>query len=283
MQIPLFWFLLSLLVALSWREMSSFLGRRIVGSNTPTGSVFTSRGVVGGKDIRRFIPPSFSSLLCNPNKHSSFSSSTRKLEANMSQPFLDAVAGRRSIYPLSNSSPIPDSKIQDIIKQTLTHVPSSFNSQTTRIVLLVKAEHEKLWEITKEVLKGVVPADGWAATEGKLNMFKAAYGTVLFFEARSAIQEMQNKYALYADRFPPWATQSDGMHQFTIWTALEAEGLGANLQHYNPLIDEKVAAQWGIDADWVLNAQLVFGKKEGEAGEKAVSTIEGERFKTFGA
>lgn len=73
------------------------------------------------------------------------------------------------------------------------------------------------------------------------------------------------------------------MHQFAIWTALEAEGLGANLQHYNPLIDEKVAAQWGIDADWVLSAQLVFGKREGEAGPKEVSTIEGERFKVFGA
>lgn len=184
MQIPLFWFLVSLLLALSWREMSSLLGPRLgrlVGSTNAQGSVFTSRGVVGGKDIRGLLS-SFSLLLSNPlsksSKHSFFSTTSNYNKANMSQPFLDAVAARRSIYPLSNSSPISDAKIQDIIKQTITHVPSSFNSQTTRVVLLVKEEHEKLWEIVKEVLKGVVPADGWAATEGKLNMFKAAYGSV---------------------------------------------------------------------------------------------------------
>lgn len=71
------------------------------------------------------------------------------------------------------------------------------------------------------------------------------------------------------------------MHQFTIWTALEAEGLGANLQHYNPLIDQKVAETWGIDSDWVLNAQLVFGTPAGGVGEKAFSPVE-DRFKSFG-
>ena len=30
------------------------------------------------------------------------------------------------------------------------------------------------------------------------------------------------------------------MLQLVVWTALEAEGLGATLQHYNPLIDDEV-------------------------------------------
>lgn len=92
---------------------------------------------------------------------------------------------------------------------------------------------------------------------------------------------MQDRFAAYADKFPIWATQSDAMHQFTIWTALEAEGLGANLQHYNPLIDQKVSEEWGIDKDWELNAQLVFGKPEGKAGEKSFLPVE-DRFKSFG-
>jgi predicted oxidoreductase (fatty acid repression mutant protein) len=71
------------------------------------------------------------------------------------------------------------------------------------------------------------------------------------------------------------------MHQFAIWTALEAEGLGCNLQHYNPLIDAKVAEKWGVDSDWELNAQLVFGKPEGKAGEKQFQSLE-SRVKVFG-
>ena len=71
------------------------------------------------------------------------------------------------------------------------------------------------------------------------------------------------------------------MHQFVVWTALEAEGLGANLQHYNPLIDTKVAAEWDLPDDWVLSAQLVFGKPLGEPKEKTSKPVE-ERFRSFG-
>lgn len=93
---------------------------------------------------------------------------------------------------------------------------------------------------------------------------------------------MQSAFALYADRFPPWAIQSDAMSQFTVWTALEAEGLGANLQHYNPLIDAKVAEEWKVPSDWVLNAQLVFGTPVGGAGDKTFKPIE-DRLKVYGA
>jgi predicted oxidoreductase (fatty acid repression mutant protein) len=49
------------------------------------------------------------------------------------------------------------------------------------------------------------------------------------------------------------------MHQYYLWTALEAEGLGANLQHYNPLPDQKAAELFNIPLEWSLKAQLVFG------------------------
>ena len=47
------------------------------------------------------------------------------------------------------------------------------------------------------------------------------------------------------------------MHQFAAWTALEAEGLGANLQHYSPLPDQKASETWNIPLEWSLKAQLV--------------------------
>ncbi|KAH7416744.1 Nitroreductase-like protein [Cadophora sp. MPI-SDFR-AT-0126] len=198
-----------------------------------------------------------------------------------SKSFLETVKARRTIYALKKESTISDAKIQEIIKEAVLHVPSSFNSQSTRVVLLVKEEHDKLWEIAKETLKAIVPAEQYPATEQRLNGFKAGYGTVLFFESTAVVSGMQEKFALYADKFPLWATQSDAMTQFVIWAALEAEGLGANLQHYNPLIDQKVADTWGIDKDWVLNAQLVFGTPAGAAGEKTFIPVE-ERFKSFG-
>ncbi|KAF7927966.1 hypothetical protein EAE99_005343 [Botrytis elliptica] len=196
--------------------------------------------------------------------------------------FLNLLKARRTIYALSNKSTIPDSKIQEIVEQSILHVPSSFNSQSTRAVLLLKAEHEKLWDITKEVLKGVVPADKFEGTAKKIDGFRAGYGTVLFFDDRKVVSGMQSAFATYADKFPIWASQSDAMTQYAIWVALQAEGLGANLQHYSPLIDSKVASEWNIPADWELNAQLVFGTPVAEAGEKTFKPIE-DRFKVYGA
>jgi predicted oxidoreductase (fatty acid repression mutant protein) len=95
-----------------------------------------------------------------------------------SAPFLEAIKNRRTIYPLKKESPIPDAKIEEIVTEALLHVPSSFNSQSTRMVILLKEEHVKLWDIAKETLKAVVPADQYPSTEQKLSMFQGAYGTV---------------------------------------------------------------------------------------------------------
>lgn len=93
---------------------------------------------------------------------------------------------------------------------------------------------------------------------------------------------MQEKFPSYAAKFPQWATHSDGMAQHITWTALEAEGLGANLQHYNPLIDAGVQKAWNVPEDWELCAQLVFGGRTADPGEKTFTELS-ERFKVYGA
>ncbi len=70
---------------------------------------------------------------------------------------------------------------------------------------------------------------------------------------------MQEQYALYADNFPIWAQQSNGMLQINIWSVLRELGIGANLQHYNPVIDEKVKALFNIPEYYQLIAQMPFG------------------------
>lgn len=53
-----------------------------------------------------------------------------------------------------------------------------------------------------------------------------------------------------------------------MWTALDQAGLGGTLQHYNPLIDLKVAERYLIPNDWQLKGQLVFGKISGPPAHK---------------
>lgn len=98
--------------------------------------------------------------------------------AKMDMSFKDAVVHRRTVYQLTQKSPIDDSKIKQIAEAAVKHVPSSFNSQSTRIVVLLKEEHNKFWGIVESILKGIVPEDSWGHTAQRINGFKSAYGSV---------------------------------------------------------------------------------------------------------
>lgn len=188
---------------------------------------------------------------------------------------------RRSVYALNKDLPIAASEVAQIVEHAIKYTPSSFNSQSTRAVVLFGAEHEKLWGIAINELRKIVPAENFQPTEDKLNMFKAAAGSVLFFEDQKVVKGLQEQFVAYAANFPVWADHADAMTQYAIWTTLAAAGVGANLQHYNPVIDAEVAKTWNIPADWTLRAQLVFGGIAAPAGEKAFNPIE-ERFQVHG-
>lgn len=199
----------------------------------------------------------------------------------MSKDFYKAVADRRTYYGISKESVVSDERIKELIEHTIKHTPSAFNSQSARVVLLLKNHHDKLWDITKEALRKVVPQDQFSSTEDKINSFKNGYGTVLFFEDTSVVQSLQKQFELYKDNFPVWSQQSNGMHQFVLWTSLEIEGFGASLQHYNELIEADVKKEWGIPENWKLIAQMPFGKPTVNPDEKQYQPLE-NRVKVFG-
>lgn len=192
----------------------------------------------------------------------------------MNKNFFEAIKERRSIYAIGKDSPISDERIKEIVEEVVKHVPSAFNSQTTRTVILLGESHDKLWNITMEALRKVVPADNFASTEEKINSFKAGHGTVLFFEDFAIVQGLQKQFELYKDNFPVWATQTSGMMQFAVWTSFATEGLGASLQHYTEVIDNEVRKEFNIPNNWKMLAQMPFGNILAPAGEKTFTPIE---------
>ena len=199
----------------------------------------------------------------------------------MEKSFWNAVKERRSIYALGNEKIVAEDKIEELLTDALLHTPSPFNSQSTRLLLLLNEEHKKLWQITLDELKKRVSPEQFEQTANKINgCFASGYGTVLFFEDKEVVDHLCSSFPSYADRFPFWSHHTNAMHQFVIWTALEAEGLGASLQHYNPLIDDEVRKTWEIPATWQLIAQMPFGNILAAAGEKEFGKIE-DRLKIY--
>ncbi len=199
----------------------------------------------------------------------------------MNSKFFDAVKTRRTRYALSKEPVISDELIQEIVNEAVKHSPSAFNSQSARIVLLLGEQHDRLWDIVKAELKKIMPAEGFGATEEKVNgAFRSGYGTVLFFEDQSVVETLQQKFPLYKDAFPVFSLNSAGMLQYVVWTALAEQGIGASLQHYNPVIDAAVKAEWNLPANWKLSAQMPFGKPIAAPGEKEFLPLE-QRVKVY--
>ena len=188
---------------------------------------------------------------------------------------------RRSVYALGNELPVEPQAIVNMAERVLLHTPSAFNSQSSRLVVLFGAEHQKLWHIAEEKLRAAVGDGDFSGTKQKLDGFRAAAGTVLFYEDKNVTESLQEQFALYADRFPVWAQQTSAMHQYAMWTELRTLNVGANLQHYNPLVDEDAAKAYAIPDSWELVAQMPFGNIVEPAGEKTYQPVS-ERMKVLG-
>jgi len=192
----------------------------------------------------------------------------------MSKDFYSAVKDRRSYYGISKESPVSDARIQEVINNAVLHAPTAFNSQSGRVLILLGEHHNKLWDITKNELRKIVPPENFSSTESKIDSFKNGYGTVLFFEDQSVVESLQRQFELYKDNFPVWSLQSSGMLQYIVWTSLEIEGFGASLQHYNPIIDSAVMREWNVPSNWKLLSQMPFGKPIASPDEKQYQPLD---------
>ncbi|MBS4196037.1 nitroreductase family protein [Lederbergia citri] len=190
------------------------------------------------------------------------------------QNFYSAVENRRSIYGISKDTVITDERIEEIVAQAIKHSPSAYNSQSGRAVILLGQNHDKLWNITEAALREKVSADKFKLTEEKMAAFRNGYGTILFFEDQTVVKGLQEKFPSYAEKMPEYSMQSSGMLQYIVWTALELEGFGVSLQHYNPIIDEAVQQIWDIPENWKLISQMPFGKPTVGPREKQYNSVE---------
>ncbi|WP_000007413.1 nitroreductase family protein, partial [Acinetobacter baumannii] len=182
----------------------------------------------------------------------------QELEPSNETSFIELIKNRRSIYAIGNNLSQSNDEIEKLIQEAIRHSPSAFNSQSSRAVILFGQSHHKFWNTVLEVLKTIIPAEAVSGTEQKIQSFAAGAGTVLFYEDQSVIKSLQEQFELYADNFPIWSEHSTAIAQFAVWNVLAEQNIGASLQHYNPIIDEKINTSFNIPAEWKLRAQLVF-------------------------
>lgn len=182
--------------------------------------------------------------------------------------FFDLIQKRRSIYALNNKTNLSETDIIKTVEHCIKHTPTAFNSQTSRIIILFNEPYHCFWNFAKKVLKKITPPEKFDQTKEKIISFSNGIGTILFFEEQNTILALEEKFPLYKDNFKTWSEQSSGMLQYAVWLCLTELNLGANLQHYNPLIDEYVHNTFNTPSSWKLIAQMNFGGIQKEASKK---------------
>lgn len=170
--------------------------------------------------------------------------------------FYNALRNRRSVYDLNNELPVFQDKIFDFVRDAVWYVPDAFNMQSQRVIVIVGDNHKRFWDAVYDDLVNHI---GDHVPHERFDSFSAAAGTILYFYDSAVLEETRRQYPLYAENFHDWAMQSNGMLQFVIWAGLAEMGVGANLQHYNPIIDKMVTQMFNLPESWVLVAEMPFG------------------------
>ena len=121
----------------------------------------------------------------------------------MKRTFAEALEHRRSYYSIGSDSPVLDEEVVHIIRTAVKNVPSAFNSQSTRIVLLLGDEHKKLWDIVKNTLKRAFRLRLLQRRKAKIDgCFAAGHGTVLYFEDTTVVKKLQDAFPSYSEKLP---------------------------------------------------------------------------------
>lgn len=184
---------------------------------------------------------------------------------------IDSLKNRRSVYALGKNIKVDEQKLIDTVREITNLSPHAFNAKSNIVYVLIGERQNELWDRVYNAFEGKVSRE-------KIDGFKAAYGTVLYFVDKNVVKRLEDSFPLYAKNFYPWALQAAGMLEVSVWAGLRDLGLGANIQHYNPIIDKTVAEMLDLPSNYELNAQMPFGEILEEAGDKDFGNID-ERFK----
>ena len=180
----------------------------------------------------------------------------------MSLTFLADLAKRRSFYKLTDKTSFyRQSDMILAIRDAMKFTPAAFDMPTTHVVVAFNEKNAQLWQAVRDVFakKLAKKPNMLQSFNQRVDGLAGGIGTILFYQDVSMVKDLKETYAMYAAEFADWSMQECGMVQLNIWSALANINVGANLQHYNPDIDDAMKKMFDVPDDWKLISQMPFG------------------------
>lgn len=183
--------------------------------------------------------------------------------------FKDLLTKRRSQYAIGANTDVTAADVTAALNEVIPQVPSAFNSQATRVVVVSGENNVKLWELIKNAQKDVLDEATLNYMTPIMDGARDAVGTILFFEDRDAVE---SGIPANEERRLIYKNHASANAQLTTWLTLTELGLGANLQHFNigyeQGFDRRIRELLDLSESWELIAQMPFGSIEAPAADK---------------
>lgn len=164
---------------------------------------------------------------------------------------------RRSIRRLRNAPFDPASLTR--ILEAARLAPAAYNRPPWHVVV-VHERRAEFWALVEEAFRERLEPDRLARYLDRLQGFRGGIATIHLYEDRSAIDEMREAWHISAEQAAAFTAQAMGMVQLALWLAIVAEGLATSIQHWETLIEDRLAGFLDLSADhYRLVATMPFG------------------------
>jgi predicted oxidoreductase (fatty acid repression mutant protein) len=153
---------------------------------------------------------------------------------------------RRSIRRLCSGpfSLATKQRLLDAIQLT----PAAFNLPPWHVVLISETR-AAFWEVVEEGFRANLEGDRLQRYLERLAGFRPGVAVALIFEDRAVHPDLRDAWRISDEQATAYVQQSLGMVQLTIWLSLTAEGLATSLQHWDWLLEDRIADFVGLSTE----------------------------------
>ncbi|MFT4039142.1 MAG: nitroreductase family protein [Thermomicrobiales bacterium] len=158
----------------------------------------------------------------------------------------ELLAQRRSIRRLDGGdlTPAVIERLQEAVRRT----PAAFGVTPWQIVVLHE-QQEAFWDEVAAGFRVGLAEDRLPRYLERLEGLRAGAGAILIYEDLAARPALETNWGLAAETAHDFVQQGLGMVQLALWLVLTEAGLVASLQHWDWLIQDRLAPLLDLPTD----------------------------------
>lgn len=123
--------------------------------------------------------------------------------------------------------------------------PAAFNLPPWHVVL-ISDTREAFWDVVEEGFRSNLEGDRLQRYLDRLEGFRPGVAIALIYEDRSVHPALRDAWQISDEQATSFVQQGLGMLQLSIWLSLTAEGLVTSLQHWDWLLEDRIATFAGL-------------------------------------